>query len=209
MTSRIMQAYKAHRLALPWVLFKKSFAKIARVETLVFFAYPLRTSTPQCDLNKDSALRIIPVDDLRHDFFVRLCQKYPGRKFSERLQSVGQQCFIAVRNEAIAGFAWTTRTDIYLDEIARVHFVAHDEAFIYDCFVEPEHRGTGIYPAMLQYILKQQCKAPQLNTVTIAAASDNRASMRGIVKAGFTEQHRIHYVRFRQSQRWWGVPHLG
>jgi GNAT superfamily N-acetyltransferase len=190
------------------VLVKKLLAKFVRLETLVVYSCDLRMHEHKLSA-ANPAINIIRIDEPRHEDFIRLCHKHPERGFPARLQLEGQQCIVAMHNNHIAGYAWVAGKDLYVDEIACTYTVAKDEVFIYDCFVEPEHRGAGIYPAMLAFILDDSRHRAHLKTASIAAVAVNRASIRGILKAGFTEQRRIRYVEYRRKQLWWGIDPLG
>lgn len=197
-------AWKKHRSSLPQVLLKKLLGKFVRVETLVVYHNDL-LSPPRLHLHH-TLVQSIRADSAVPEMFHSLCRKYPHKKFHERLNRAGQQCYIATRADEIAGYAWVTHADIYVEEIACIYPVAPEEIFIYDCFVDPMFRGSGIYPAMLGFIIEEsKQKSAELKNVGIAASVLNQASIRGILKAGFIEQKRIRYVECLQRQWWWGA----
>ena len=207
MTSRILQTIKQHRFALPWVLLRKLLARVIKMETLVVFGQKLR-GAKQTPVPRDPAVHILRVKEPDADVFLRLSLKYPYKNFPERLRA-GQQCFVAMRHDNIAGYAWATSADIYLEEVARVYRVAPDEIFIYDCFVEAEYRGAGIYPAMLHAALAEnRGRDGEISSACIAASAVNRASIRGILKAGFVERKKIRYIEFLRKRKWWGLDSL-
>ncbi len=184
------------------MLCKKLLGKFVRVETLVVYRLDLQELPPA--RAHDSAAQFTRADDSGSDTFRRLCLKYPDKKFHERLRAT-QQCYVALRANSIAGYAWTTRSGLYVDEIASMYPVSADEIFIYDCFVEPDCRGAGIYPSMLEFIIRDNRRRNEkLKHAGIAASALNRASIKGILKAGFVEQKRIRYVECLQKQKWWG-----
>ncbi len=82
----------------------------------------------------------------------------------------------------IAGICWSrgckNRTDYFvaLDE---------DDATILSCFVFPQYRGRGIYPTMLETIVRTLRDHNQVSNVYIDCKSWNVPSIRGIQKAGF------------------------
>jgi GNAT superfamily N-acetyltransferase len=208
MNFRLVQALKTHRSSLPWVVVKKLFARVLKVETLVVYSRDLQSS-PRESRVQSSVLDVIRVGDPQQEAFMRLCLKYPEKNFRARLRQEGQHCVIALRNNSIAGYAWIADKDLYIDEIAHTYTVARGEIFIYDCFVDEEHRGAGIYPAMLTFILDDASRSGNSKTACIAAAAVNQASIRGIIKAGFIEQKRIRFVEYRQKQKWWGLDPVG
>jgi GNAT superfamily N-acetyltransferase len=200
----LLLAWKKHRSSLPKVMLKKLLGKLVRVETLVVYRHELM-SLPLLHADR-STVQFVRLDDVASEAFHNLCRQYPHKKFHERLRRPGQLCYIALRANQIAGYAWVTRTDIYVEEISCMYPVAPGEIFIYDCFVDPLFRGAGIYPAMLGFIIEDgQQQNTKLKNVGIAASALNQASIRGILKAGFIEQKRIRYVECLQKQRWWGL----
>lgn len=58
------------------------------------------------------------------------------------------------------------------------------EVYIHYCETDPAHRGKGLYPAMLRLAAARLAEAGY-RTAYIACATDNAASVRGILKAGF------------------------
>lgn len=67
------------------------------------------------------------------------------------------------------------------------------EREITHCYTGEKYRGMGIYPRMIQVLLNKASKEP-VGTVYMTAALGNKASRRGIEKAGFTEKSVI--IRF-------------
>lgn len=60
-------------------------------------------------------------------------------------------------------------------------FIKQGDYHIGPCQTIPEYRGRGIYPAVLKEIVKSDKNA----TYHIVVAESNKASVKGIVKAGF------------------------
>lgn len=185
-------------------MLRKLFGKLVRMETLVVYRHDL-LKLPLSHAH-GSTVQFVRIDDAVSDVFQSLCRKHLDKKFHERLRRPGQLCCVALSANQIAGYAWVTRADLYVEEIACMYPVAPDEIFIYDCFVDPAYRGAGIYPAMLGFIIHDSLQQnPKLKNASIAASVLNQASIRGIVKSGFIEQKRIRYVECLQKQRWWGL----
>ena len=201
---RSVQAFKRHRYSLPWLLLKKSLAGLVTIETLVLFDYDLQT-WPKPIGRDPTGLAVCRVDDVTSPLFARLCAKYPDKDFPERGALPGRECYVAVCDDDIAGYAWVSADSLHVDEIACTLPLAPDEVFIYDCFVDEAHRGKGIYPLMLQAALRDCAAQRHIRRALIGAASVNHASLRGIRKAGFREWKRVHYVACGSMQRWWGL----
>lgn len=204
MGTRGLQAFKRYRYSLPWLLLKKSLGGIVTLETLVLFDYDL-DARKRPDTRTRPGLTVCRVEDPSGPLFARLCEKYPEKDFRVRRALPGRQCYVAVRDDDIAGYAWVSSDSLHVDEIACTLPLAADEVFIYDCFVDEAHRGEGIYPAMLETALADCAAQPGVRRAVIGAASFNHASIRGIRKAGFRELKRIHYVACGNLQRWWGL----
>lgn len=204
MHSRSLQLFKRHRHALPWLVVKKSLAGLVTIETLVLF---------ECDLADRATAHgyeppdpaVLRIDDVASPLFARLCAKYAEKDFRERGMLPGRECYVALRDGDIAGYAWVSDDSMHVDEVACVVPIAADEVFIYDCFVDAAHRGAGIYPAMLRTALAGCAARQGVRRAVIGAASVNQASIRGIRKAGFREWKRIHYLQCGTMQRWWGL----
>jgi GNAT superfamily N-acetyltransferase len=202
--SPISRVWKKYGASLPWMLLRKLFGKFVRVETLVVYRRDLR-QLPLPHANTSPA-QFVCLNDSTSETLQSLCRKYPEKKCHERLRRPGQQCYVALRAGQGAGYAWLTRADIYVDEIACMYPISGDEIFIYDCFVDPACRGAGIYPELLRFMMRDsRIQNANLQEAAIAASVLNRASIRGISKAGFIEHKRIHYVECLQKQRWWGL----
>ena len=65
-----------------------------------------------------------------------------------------------------------------------------------DCFTNPDFRGKSIYPFVISYIAKEMLIENKIKEVFIIVSSDNRSSIQGIEKAGFTKYASI------KARRW-------
>jgi len=70
--------------------------------------------------------------------------------------------------------------------------IEKDEAFIHYCETAPEARGKNIYPAVLSKIVTDL--KDKYRNIYISTNIKNKASRRGIEKAGFVEIERIKIV---------------
>ncbi|MDY6983616.1 MAG: GNAT family N-acetyltransferase [Pseudomonadota bacterium] len=199
-----LQLFKRHRSALPWLLLKKGMSGVVTIETLVVFDVELETWTRH-EHRESPGLMLCRITDSESPVFAQLCTKYPNKDFRERYVMRQRECYVALRNGEIAGYAWVSADSLHVDEIACTFPLAADEVFIYDCFVDEAFRGGGIYPAMLRAALDDCAAQKGIRRAVIGAVSVNHASLRGIRKAGFRERKRIHYLQCGPLQRWWGL----
>lgn len=79
---------------------------------------------------------------------------------------------------------------------------APGEAYLYGFFTPPAHRGKGYYPLLLRQI-SAQLGADGVTRAWIAVVAENRASWRGVLKAGFRKSST--YVSWH-GRITWTVP---
>lgn len=201
----VRQACKTHGAALPWVLVQKLLARYFKTATVIIYRRGLRDSVPLVS-RPVPTVRVARIDDAGSPLFRSLCDHFPHCDFESRMQREGRQCYVALRDNRIAGYAWVASTSLYIDEIACQYPVDSREIFIFDCHVYSEYRGAGIYPFMLDTMLldcRERIKSAE--RACIASTSVNRASIRGIRKAGFVETNRVRYLEWGGRRHWWGV----
>jgi ribosomal protein S18 acetylase RimI-like enzyme len=76
------------------------------------------------------------------------------------------------------------------------------EVYIWNCATLPEYRGQRLYSALLSYMLAQ-LRAEGVPRAWIGAALANRASVNGIVIAGFQPVIRVAYARLFNVHYMW------
>lgn len=94
--------------------------------------------------------------------------------------------FVAYLHNQPAAFGWMARGKATIGELNHPFVLPFRHRYLWNFRTLAAFRGLGIYPALLQHIIRQEgTKAKQF---WIIHAPENRASLSGIVKAGF------HYV---------------
>jgi ribosomal protein S18 acetylase RimI-like enzyme len=119
----------------------------------------------------------------------------------------GEQFWTAQQADKILSYCWVTQEPVEIGEIRCVMNPRGDEVYLYDAFTFAEYRGQNLYPALLQQILdfgRQQ----GLRRALIFVLSDNRASIRGVQKAGFREFQRVTYRNILGFARYAYRPQL-
>jgi CelD/BcsL family acetyltransferase involved in cellulose biosynthesis/RimJ/RimL family protein N-acetyltransferase len=121
----------------------------------------------------------------------------------ERLKQ-GDRPFLAMVGEQIVHTAWFgVRGEIdggtELTAACRIR-TEGQVGLIYDCWTPPPWRGHGIYPRVLQVLLG--LAPPECETIAICSLARNRASRRGIEKAGFELMHRMGRLRLFRHLEW-------
>ena len=81
-----------------------------------------------------------------------------------------------------AGYGWLARQVGRIDELRLVFALPPGNAYLWDFVTLPEYRGRGVYPRLLQAIIRQE---EGISRFWIGYEGHNLASGRGIGKAGF------------------------
>jgi GNAT superfamily N-acetyltransferase len=105
----------------------------------------------------------------------------------------GHRPYVAwLGGEAVA-YGWVATHSAQVGELDLTIVLPQGNCYLWDFATLPDWRGRGIYPRLLQAILARESMLSE--RFWIIAASENRASSTGIVKAGFT---RIAHLSFQR-----------
>lgn len=106
----------------------------------------------------------------------------PVEKINDRLAN-DHVAFVAFINGKPAAFGWMARKKAGIGELNHDIILPAGNRYLWNFRTANAYRGLGIYPALLQHIIKyEQIEADQF---WIIHAPENRSSLRGILKAGF------------------------
>jgi GNAT superfamily N-acetyltransferase len=97
----------------------------------------------------------------------------------------GHVPFVARVGGEVVAFGWSATTRAHIGGVDLTLALAPDERYLWDFATHPEHRGRGLYPLLLQAILRRQ--EAEADWFWIGHDAANGASRRGILKAGFRE----------------------
>ena len=89
------------------------------------------------------------------------------------------------------GYGWAATKKAQFGEPSRKIKIPAKSVYLWDFATYPEHRGKGVYPTLIQKIMKQYLDA---NYFWILNQTSNSASARGIQKAGFKKACRIYFT---------------
>ena len=95
-----------------------------------------------------------------------------------------RDCFIG-RTERIVFYVWVSYNNIYDDKIFDIA-LSENQAYIYRAFTHPDYRGLRIYPAGLNYLCRK-LRRRHITKCFIATSIENRSSINGIHRAGFSK----------------------
>jgi hypothetical protein len=91
--------------------------------------------------------------------------------------------FVAFMNNVPAAFGWMARGKAFIGELSHEMVLPVGNRYLWNFRTMEPFRGMGIYPALLQYMIRfEQKKADRF---WIIHAPENNSSLKGIHKAGF------------------------
>lgn len=91
--------------------------------------------------------------------------------------------FVAYVKNQPAAFGWMARDNAKIGELDHEFILPAGNRYLWNFRTLEAYRGLGIYPALLQYIL--QHADDEAKRFWIIHAPENKASLKGIQKAGF------------------------
>lgn len=95
----------------------------------------------------------------------------------------GHRAYVAWYEGQAAAFGWVATRRAEIGELQTGFEIPATHRYLWNFVTLPSHRGLGIYPRLLDAIVQEESDA---EVFWIARAPENRASARGIEKAGFT-----------------------
>ncbi len=96
----------------------------------------------------------------------------------------GAHCYVAFLDEVPAGYGWVGTKIGHIRQVGLTWTLGERDRTLWDFATLPEFRGRGVYPHLLQTILRAEPAAAK--RFWIGHQGQNTASKRGIVKAGFS-----------------------
>ncbi|RAJ75702.1 hypothetical protein CLV59_109316 [Chitinophaga dinghuensis] len=100
--------------------------------------------------------------------------------------------FIAFMDEQPAAFGWMAMHHASIGELAHTFTLPTRNRYLWNFRTVAAFRGKGIYPSLLQFML--QYEVDKADRYWIIHAPENKASLKGICKAGFRHAGDL-YVR--------------
>lgn len=106
-----------------------------------------------------------------------------SRKEAERRLANDHLAFVAFIRNQPAAFGWMARGKARIGELNHELILPMGNRYLWNFRTSEAYRGLGIYPALLQYIMKfEKARASRF---WIIHAPENGASLKGIARAGF------------------------
>ncbi|GCE07148.1 GNAT family N-acetyltransferase [Dictyobacter aurantiacus] len=99
-------------------------------------------------------------------------------------RGTGDRPYLALMGDTPVAYGWLTTLAGSISDLQFRFELPPRNAYLYDFKTLPHWRGRGIYPRLLQAIIRQN---PEIDRFWIGYVPGNDASARGIGKAGFHE----------------------
>ena len=116
---------------------------------------------------------------------VKLMAGLQGRTLEEiaRRFTGGHRAYVAWRNGTPAAWGWVATRSAEIGELGSSFEIPATERYLWNFVTLAAHRGLGIYPRLLEAIVRAESR--EAERFWIAYAPENHASGAGIRKAGF------------------------
>jgi GNAT superfamily N-acetyltransferase len=110
-----------------------------------------------------------------------------GRTETEmtRRFETGHRAYVAWRDGEPAAWGWVATRAAEIGELGSSFTIPAGERYLWNFVTLPAHRGAGIYPRLLEAIVRAESR--EAERFWIAYAPENHASRAGIRKAGFVD----------------------
>jgi GNAT superfamily N-acetyltransferase len=95
----------------------------------------------------------------------------------------GHRAYVAVRDGEVAAWGWVATRCAEIGELGSAFVIPSGERYLWNFVTLEAHRGLGIYPRLLDAIVRIESR--EAERFWIAYAPENHASGAGIRKAGF------------------------
>ena len=118
-----------------------------------------------------------------HPAVMAALQERPVDEMTRRFAD-GHRAYVAEFDGMPAAWGWVATRAARIGELATTLELPAGERYLWNFVTRPSHRGLGIYPRLLQAIVRAE--SVHAERFWIANAPENHASGSGIRKAGFT-----------------------
>ena len=105
-----------------------------------------------------------------------------GAEMTRRFEA-GHRAYVAWRDSAPAAWGWVATRTADIGELGSSFAIPAGERYLWNFVTLAAHRGLGIYPRLLEAIVRAEAR--EAERFWIAYAPENHASGAGIRKAGF------------------------
>lgn len=141
--------------------------------------YNFKSEYPMPALPGNYHLKFDRVDDIE---FVAELNKLSYEEVRRRMAN-DNNAYVAFYNHEPAAFGWTGSGKAFIGELNHEMILPIQHKYLWNFRTFEKFRGMGIYPQLLQYILRSE--SDRTKCFWILHSPENVASQKGILKAGF------------------------
>ena len=123
-------------------------------------------------------------------------QARPEAEMRRRLAD-GHRAYVAWRGDEPAAWGWVATRAAEIGELGAAFALPPGERYLWNFVTRPAHRGLGIYPRLLDAIVRAE--AHEAERFWVVYAPENHASGAGIAKAGFTSVAELSFDARRRA----------
>jgi GNAT superfamily N-acetyltransferase len=135
----------------------------------------------------DETDRLTPLPSLavRHEPNAAVMAALQGKSEAEmtRRFGAGHRAYVALWDGEPAAWGWVATRSAEIGELSSTFAIPSGDRYLWNFATLKEHRGKGIYPRLLEAIVRAE--SGEASRFWIAYAPENHASGSGIRKAGF------------------------
>ncbi len=170
---------------------------------LCLYAFPLQKAPSV--LPPRLKVEFIPVQ--KGDRTTEEVAKAQDQALAEERFDRGEICFVALHQGEVVSYCWLSQGEVGIEEVDLAVQPQPDEVYLYNAMTLKPWRGQGLYTALLGEIVSY-ARGQGLSRALIFASSTNRASQRGVIKAGFIEFQVVTYLSVLGLPFYWqSEPH--
>ena len=114
--------------------------------------------------------------------FMAALQGKPAAEMARRF-GAGHRAYVAWCDGVPAAWGWVATRAAEIGELHSKFTIPTGERYLWNFVTLPSHRGLGIYPRLLDAIVRAE--SPEADRFWVAYAPENHSSGSGIRKAGF------------------------
>lgn len=137
------------------------------------------------DQSSPSQLTPLPSLVVRREMSGAVMAALQGKSEAEiaRRFSAGHRAYVALWDGEPAAWGWVATRSAEIGELSSTFAIPRGDRYLWNFVTLKEHRGKGIYPRLLNAIVRAESR--EASRFWIAYAPENHASGSGIRKAGF------------------------
>ena len=123
--------------------------------------------------------------EVRRELDAGMLATVQGRTAEEMERRIreGHRAYVATIDGCIVAWGWVATRSAWVGEVNAAFRVHERERYLWNFVTAPTHRGLGIYPRLLDQIVRSE--SGEADRFWIAYAPENHASAAGIRRAGF------------------------